>query len=312
MKSDPFQKARQHIESGWKTGRLAHAYLLQGAPYGAAGRFADDLLDLIFDSHPGVRTGAHPDIARLEPQSKSRRITIDDVRDRIIRPLSQTASAGGWKAGVLISADRMTDQAANALLKTLEEPPAHSLLLLLTDNPQALPTTVVSRCQRIVLTAADDAVARHWTPPLLDLLAECPPANVPQAGLFTARIVALLAALKKEFEKEEADRLPEEMDTKEAKKLQDARAAARLIEARADLLRTLLLWQRDILNRVLGLPPETLHHADHHEAIDRQAARCSRTDALQRIAAVETMRSRLDRNLPHALVFGEFFAQIAG
>jgi DNA polymerase-3 subunit delta' len=288
---------------------MAHAYLLQGAPHGAALRFTEKLLNLIFNNHPQVKTRAHPDIVWIEPQSKSRQIVIDEIRD-LIRQLSQTSFAGGWKTGVILCADRMNDQAANALLKTLEEPSARTLLILVTDEPQALLPTISSRCQRVSLSDEDEEVSRHWKEPLLDILGELPPASVPEAGLFTGRITGILNELKEEFETEETARLPEDLSAKEAKDLLAARSTARLIEARTEILRTMLRWQRDVLMLVLEQNEEALHFQDDKEPLARQAMLCTRADALRRIAAVDEMARQFDRNLPAELVFNNFFSQL--
>lgn len=307
-----FDTAWEGIEKGWNDGQLAHAYLLQGAPHGAALRFADKLLNLIFDNHPQVATRAHPDIAWLEPQSKSRQIVIDQVRDDLIRPFSQTSFSGGWKVGVILCADRMNAQAANALLKTLEEPPPKSLLLLITDEPQSLLPTISSRCQRVALTAEDVEFSNHWKDPLLDILCELPPKNAPEASLLTGRVVGILKELKKEIEAEEQERIPEDMPSKEAKKLLDGRIGSRLVEIRMNMLRTLLKWQRDVLMLVLQQSEQSLHFPEKTNILSKQASNYTRADALQRIAAVETAAHQLDRNLPADLVFENFFSQMAG
>jgi DNA polymerase-3 subunit delta' len=310
MSSAQFDTAWEGIEKGWASGQLAHAYLLQGAPHGAALRFADKLLNLIYDNHPQVATRAHPDIAWIEPQSKSRQILIDQVRDDLIRPFSQTSFSGGWKVGVILCADRMNTQSANALLKTLEEPPPRSLLLLVTDEPQSLLPTISSRCQRISLTAEDDEVSKHWKAPLLDILGELPPDSAPEASLLAGRLIVLLNELKKEFIEEETERLPEDLPAKEAKALLDGRSTARLIEARAEILRMMLRWQRDVLMLVLKQDESTLHFPEEKEALAYQAKNCTRAEALKRITAVEEAARRLDRNLPAELVFENFFSQM--
>jgi len=308
--STQFDTAWKGIEKSWNNGKLAHAYLLQGAPHGAALRFADKLLNLIFDNHPQVATRTHPDIAWLEPQSKSRRIVIDQVREDLIRPFSQTSFSGGWKVGVILCADRMNTQSANALLKTLEEPPPRSLLLLITDEPQSLLPTISSRCQRIALTAEDEEVSKQWKEPLLEILSELPPASAPQASLLTGRLIVLLNELKKEFTDEESERLPEDLPAKEAKALLDGRSTARLIEARSEMLRMMLRWQRDVLMLVLAQDESTLHFPTEKDALAHQALVCTRADALKRITAVEEAARRLDRNLPAELVFDNFFSQM--
>ncbi|MBI9020233.1 MAG: hypothetical protein JEZ10_03130 [Verrucomicrobia bacterium] len=307
--SNQFKCAWEGIEASWQNGQLAHAYLLQGAPHGAALRFAEQLLNLIFNHHPQIQTHSHPDLIWLEPQSKSRRITIDEIR-ALIQRLSQTSFSGGWKAAVIICADRMTAEASNSFLKTLEEPPPRTLLIMVTDEPQSLLPTITSRCQRIVLTDEDEEVSNHWKAPLLDILREFPPCSVPEAGLAAARLAEILKELYKFFEGEEEDNIPEDLSAKESKTLLEARATARMIEARSEILRTMIQWQRDVLFKVLEQEESTLHFPEENESLTRQAMLCTRADALGRIAAVEEMGRQLDRNLPAELVFGNYTAQL--
>ncbi|MCC7300446.1 MAG: hypothetical protein IT583_05155 [Verrucomicrobia bacterium] len=304
-----FSSAWTGIEASWRNGHLAHAYLLQGAPHGAALRFAEKLLNLIFNNHPQVQTRAHPDIVWIEPQSKSRQILIDEVRD-LIRQLSQTSFAGGWKAGVILCADRLTAEASNAFLKTLEEPSAKTVLILISDEPQALLPTILSRCQRISLSDEDEEISRHWKDPLLNILGKLPPTSIPEAGLFTGRIAGILNELQEEFEAEESDRLPEGLSAKEAKDLLAARSNARLIESRTEILRTLLQWHRDVLMLVLEQGESALHFQDDLEPLKRQAMLCTRAEALRRMASVDEINRQFDRNLPVELVFNNFFAQM--
>src|SRR5207247_3215229 len=84
------------------------------------------------------------------PESKSRRIVIEQIRD-LEHALQMRASNGRRKVAIVSDADRLQPQAANAFLKTLEEPPKDSLLLLLSALPEALPETILSRCIAIPL-----------------------------------------------------------------------------------------------------------------------------------------------------------------
>lgn len=307
--STQFETAREGIEKSWQSGQLAHAWLLQGAPHGAALRFTEQMLNLIFNNHPQIQTHSHPDLVWIEPQSKSRRIGIDEIRD-MIRQLSQTSFSGGWKAGVLLGADRLTPEASNAFLKTLEEPSAKTLLILVTDEPQSLLPTITSRCQRIVLTDEDGQVSREWKEPLLELLRNLPPHSVPEAVLAAGRLAAMLKELYGRFETEEGPAIPEDLPAKESKVLLEARATARTIEARTEILRTILQWQRDVLLLVLEQNGSALHFPEDKESLARQAVLCTRADALRRVAAVEEMGRQFDRNLPAELVFNNFFSQL--
>jgi len=112
--------------------------------------------------------GQHPDLRLLEP------IEIDDDEvklvewisvDRIralIRWAEITSHRGGAKVALIVPAERMNEAAANALLKTLEEPPAATYFVLVSHLPGRLPATIVSRCQRIVAPRPTRAEARSW------------------------------------------------------------------------------------------------------------------------------------------------------
>ena len=133
-------------------GRTAHGYLVCGDLKGGCDALVAQLLEKLFpDAHAQIAAKSHPDVAYLEPEGKSRTIHAQSMRERIVEPMSTTAFSGGWKVGVIVGADRMEVVAANAFLKTLEEPPPKTLFLLLTDAPDAILPTIVSRTQRIDL-----------------------------------------------------------------------------------------------------------------------------------------------------------------
>lgn len=99
----------------------------------------------------------------LRPQSKSRRIIVGDDGSEVgtirylERMIHRTTAPGGFKLGIIVDAERMNAQAQNAFLKTLEEPPARTLLLLLTAHPAQLLTTIISRVIEIPLLPPAEA-----------------------------------------------------------------------------------------------------------------------------------------------------------
>ena len=155
-------------------GRLAHALLLTGpagiGKHHLAERFAQSLLcaQPHADGQPCGQchacslyaAGTHPDLFRLSPEDDSKNIRIDQIR-ALIERISLSSHYGRHKVVILNPADAMNIAAANALLKTLEEPPADTILLLITDRPSFLPATIRSRCQtlRLALPARDEAQA---------------------------------------------------------------------------------------------------------------------------------------------------------
>jgi DNA polymerase-3 subunit delta' len=134
-------------------GRPAHAYLLHG-PAGtgkraAARDFAAQLLAR--DSEPArtrVLHGTHPDLTWVAP-SGAHEMLRRDVQESVVAAASHTPFESKHRVFVLERADTMNDEAANALLKTLEEPPPYVVLLLLTDNPSQVLPTISSRCQPV-------------------------------------------------------------------------------------------------------------------------------------------------------------------
>lgn len=104
--------------------------------------------------------GAHPDLSLVEPEEQGKQIGIGQVRSLTERLLLH--SQYGRRIGIISPADSLTTAAANALLKTLEEPPAHVLLMLTASRPSQLPATIRSRCQQIALPVPDEQQARQW------------------------------------------------------------------------------------------------------------------------------------------------------
>jgi DNA polymerase-3 subunit delta' len=105
--------------------------------------------------------GSHPDLARVRPLEGSSQIRIEQVRE-LAAELALTAHQGGYKVGILTPADSMNRFAANALLKTLEEPPPATLLILVATQPSRLPATILSRCQRVRVAAPSRADSVAW------------------------------------------------------------------------------------------------------------------------------------------------------
>lgn len=151
--------------------RLAR-YLLS---YGATHKGPDDLAAAPGDSVvPLVRAGAHPGLLVLKRGLNSdgklmTQLGVDEIR-RLGNFFGLTSGAGGWRVAIIDTADEMNDNAANALLKVLEEPPARSMLILLAHVPARLASTIRSRCQVLRLKPLDDkTVAAEISQRLPDL-----------------------------------------------------------------------------------------------------------------------------------------------
>ncbi|HEY3785921.1 MAG TPA: DNA polymerase III subunit delta' [Steroidobacteraceae bacterium] len=182
------------IRAAYAADRLPHALLIHEAP-GAGGEWlAAWIAQLVLCTHPGqapcqqcaacsrVPAGQHPDLIRIHPIDDSRQIRIEQVRE-LGQELALTSHQGGYKVGILSPADLLNRFAANALLKTLEEPSPRTLLILVATQPSRLPATILSRCQRIRVRAPTREEAVQWLEgargkadwsAVLDVLGEAP------------------------------------------------------------------------------------------------------------------------------------------
>ncbi len=296
-----------------RQGRLAHAYLISGPVRGAVGELAIRVLQLLFcraakapcgmcDICRQVRERTWADAFWLKPELKSRRIGTEAMREKLLAEIAQTSLAGGWKAGIVVGADRMGVEAANVFLKTLEEPPPQTLFLLLTDAPQLLLPTIVSRCQRLEI---DEPLTLEepWRARLLDVLTPATPPGPLPAMVTAARLVDVLANMKDAAEAEVKQEIKAESGLlDEDSDIIDARISARYRELRTDLLRGLLAWYRDLLLLRAGCAPEQARHREQLPLLRERAARLTLAQAMANVDGVEDLSRQLERSLPEEAV----------
>jgi DNA polymerase-3 subunit delta' len=167
--------ATDTLERAIASDHLAHAVLLHAAP-GVGGDWlatwlAARVLCRAHGSVPApcgacrdcqrVRAGEHPDCLVARPEGDSKEIRIEQVR-ALSSELTLSSHGGGYKVGILTPVDRMNRFAANALLKTLEEPTPGTLLVLVAGSTRNLPATILSRCSRLPVRGPERAVAVSW------------------------------------------------------------------------------------------------------------------------------------------------------
>ncbi len=161
------------LSQAFRADRLPHALLIHEAP-GAGGEWlAGWIAQLVLCQERAeapcgrctacrrVAARQHPDLNWVGLEEESREIKIDQVRD-LAADLALKSHGGGYKVGIISPADALNRFAANALLKTLEEPPGTTLLVLVATQPSRLPPTVRSRCQRLRIRAPQRAESLKW------------------------------------------------------------------------------------------------------------------------------------------------------
>ncbi len=307
------------IANGIATGRLAQAYVVAAPPRGAGERLARRVLShlLCRENQPpcgtctrclAVERGTHPDVHRLEPQMKSRVIGMAPMRE-FLREIHTTSFEGGWKGAVITAADCLNPSAANAFLKTLEEPPEQTVFFLLTDSPQRLMPTIISRCQRLSIEDRQDiGLPVEDGQALVDILtAEGGTGGIAGAFGRADRLTAFMKTHKAEIEKQEKQASKSDADEDIDKETLDARIGARYREWRHGVLCALLDWYRDIFLLVCGGDKQYLSFKQHPETLSAVAQECPFGQALKQVQAVEEAAVQLNRNLPESLTFETMF-----
>ena len=171
----PWQtKQWQQLQSQKQAQRLPHALLLVGADGLGKLDFANELASSLLCTSNStseacgecnacklIAAGTHPDLLYVAPEAAGKIIKVDEIRD-LCKEFSLTSQFGGYKVAVIADADSMNINASNSLLKTLEEPTASSVLILVSSKPHRLPITIRSRCQSIDFQVPDAAQAESW------------------------------------------------------------------------------------------------------------------------------------------------------
>jgi DNA polymerase-3 subunit delta' len=159
------------IERAIARQRLGHSLLLHGDDLETLAAVAEAIAERLLhppgagaDFRPSAALGSHPDCFALRPAGKARQISADATRE-LIAQVQMSPRLAPCKVAIIHEADRMNTISANIFLKTLEEPPERTVLLLLTTHPYALLPTIRSRCLHFRFPAADggSAGAEGWS-----------------------------------------------------------------------------------------------------------------------------------------------------
>jgi DNA polymerase III subunit delta' len=304
--------ALEYLRRAHEHNRLAHAYLISGPPGSGKQQLAADLASLVNGTAVAdVFSTKAREIFVARPESKSRRIVIEQIRD-LEHALQMRASNSRRKVAIISDADRLQPQAANAFLKTLEEPPKDSLLLLLSALPEALPETILSRCIAIPLARDGQLQARDEEKKLVKLLQQVSHEQswtVPFAYRLAQEFQRLLRAVREEVKRETDEALKREQiryrDATDGAWLEEreqyykARAESLYLQRRAELIETLFAWWSDALRSSNGVVQRNLPRAGDETAA--LATRFTTVEILKRIRCLEELRDHLNRNIHEAL-----------
>jgi DNA polymerase III subunit delta' len=165
----------QNLIKRHRNNQLPHALLLHGMPGLGKQLFVQEFIKWLLCKAPLttdkscaqcrscllIQAGNYAEIYGLQPESPSKIIRIDQIRE-LTEQLNQTPQLGSYKIAVITPAEAMPPAAANALLKTLEEPAGHTYLFLVTSKLGLLPATIRSRCQKLLFAVPEKQMATQW------------------------------------------------------------------------------------------------------------------------------------------------------
>ena len=287
--------------------RVGHAHLITGSPQIGKTTLARTFAQALNCTHLEangrpcgacrscrlVSGGNHPDVRLVEPEGAH--LKIDQIR-ALQRQVALSPVEGRWKVYILREMERATAEAANALLKTLEEPPSHAVLILTASEAEALLPTIVSRCQPILLRplnrqAVRQALIDHW--------------QVPQeqatllANLSGGRLGWAVEASRKpsvlERRLQRLDELQELMGQGRTERFAYAERLSRDPSALRETMALWLTWWRDLLLVTHG-STAALTHQDRTAGVRRLAGTLRPEQARRAVDAIRAALQGLDSN----------------
>lgn len=308
------------LKKATQQGRLAHAYLFSG-PDGVGKKTTAIALAQTLNcreqagdacmecpSCRNIEKGQHPDVRLVEVKPDSKFIKIESIRG-LQQEVACKSYEGRVKVQIIDQADKLTLQAANCLLKTLEEPPANSLLILVSAHPYNLLPTISSRCQHL-------AFKQLLLEDIEELLGDrgLSPSQCRLVGFFCQGSLAQaldvdpeqLLAEREQITKDIISRFP----LSGVELLDIAQKLARDGEQVERLLKWLLLWYRDLLIINRTKMQAGLVNIDMWPELSRQAALFTLADLLGKLYTIEQTKCHLERNINAQLALETMFMDL--
>ncbi len=311
-----------HLQQSIRADKVSHAYLFGGERGLGKGRLAAAFAQTLQCQEKGVRpcgvcpsckkmnSGNHPDI-RFVSHEKPASISVDEIREQVVNDIVIRPYESRYKIYIIDDADKMTPQAQNALLKSVEEPPAYGILMLLADNPEVLLPTILSRCVRLNLKPVSDGKIRDYLMHHLqipdyqaDIQAAFAQGNAGRAARIARspefmELVAGAVRLMKRSRQMEASEMIEAL-----------RRMASDKQSVYDELDVFEMWFRDVLMFKATREVDSLVFRDEIRAITERAETSSYEGLQKILKALQTAAARLRANVNFELTMELLFLTI--
>lgn len=316
------EQIKEHLQSALSTGKVSHAYIINGEKssgkefiakvFAAALQCETGGTDACGECHScrQAMTDNQPDIIRVG-HDKPNTISVDDIREQINSDVAIKPYSSPYKIYIMNEAEKMTVQAQNALLKTLEEPPEYAVLMLLTANVNSLLPTIISRCVVLNMKPVADSQVRKFLMEKMQVTDYKAEVCVAFARGNIGKAKALASSEDFEVVKSEALSLLKYVQDME---LYEIIAAVKKIGEYKleinDYLDIMAVWYRDVL---LFKATSDVNHLVFREELQtlRRVAQRSNYEGIERvIEALDKAKNRLNANVNFELTMELLFLEM--
>lgn len=303
------EQIKEHLRNAISAGKISHAYIINGEK--ASGKeFIAKVFAMTLQCEKGeaepchechsckqALTNNHPDIIRVTHE-KPNTVSVDDIRTQVNNDVAIKPYSGPYKIYIINEAEKMTTQAQNAILKTLEEPPEYVVILLLTTNVNSLLPTILSRCVVLNMKPVSDELVKKY---LMEQL-QVPDYKAEVCVAFARGNIGKAKALasSEDFENVKAEALSLLKYIHDMELNEIIAAIKKITEYKLeinDYLDICSIWYRDVL---LFKATNDVNHLVFREEIQalRKTAQRSSYEGIEKvIQALDTAKHRLDANV---------------
>lgn len=304
------ESIKKHLQTAIKTGNLSHAYIINGE-YGSGRQTIASALAKTIQCQSktddtdacGVCTSCkqaeshnHPDIKYITHDKTS--ISVNDIREQLNNDISIKPYSSEYKIYIIPDANKMTEQAQNALLKTIEEPPVYAIIILLTENCDSLLPTIRSRCVTLTMNPVEkDKICTY-----LENKFQLEPEQAQIAANYCQGNIgkAIRFASSSDFieMKNQVLKLLKNLDSMDIASIIDTiKEFSTHKNDINDYLDLMLLWYRDVLMFKVTKDANFLLYSDEYSAISEQATKRDYENIENIIAAIDKAKVRLKANV---------------
>lgn len=303
------EQIKEHLQNAIATGKVSHAYILNGEK-SSGKEFIAKVFAMTLQCEKGgtepcnecrsckqTLSKNQPDIIYVSHE-KPNTISVDDIRAQVNNDVAIKPYSSKYKVYIINEAEKMTPQAQNAILKTLEEPPAYAVIMLLVSNVNTLLPTILSRCVVLNMKPVRDELVKKF---LMEEL-QIPDYKAEVCVAFARGNVgkAKLLAASEEFENVKSEALSLLKYIKDMEIQEIVAAIKKINEYKLeinDYLDIMSIWYRDALLFKATADVNHLVFREEIQTIRKVAGRSSYEGIERVIRALDTAKKRLDANV---------------